>query len=105
MGLGAFWATPEVSCAYSNLQSGLLIALDVLRPAQSVVIAVSVCPTGWTLMLALTGIPAVIELVFLPFFPESPRYMLIQKGDEEKARKGKLQNQFLNPSTVISIGF
>ncbi|KAK6472354.1 solute carrier family 2 [Huso huso] len=42
---------------------------------------------GWTLMLALTGIPAVIELVFLPFFPESPRYMLIQKGDEEKARK------------------
>ncbi|MGH0135928.1 UNVERIFIED_CONTAM: hypothetical protein FKN15_059144 [Acipenser sinensis] len=43
---------------------------------------------GWTLMLALTGIPAVIELVFLPFFPESPRYMLIQKGDEEKAKKG-----------------
>ncbi|KAF7209672.1 solute carrier family 2, facilitated glucose transporter member 5 [Nothobranchius furzeri] len=43
--------------------------------------------TGWTIMLGLTGIPAVIELLLLPFFPESPRYMLIQKGDEEKAKK------------------
>ncbi|MBN3307349.1 GTR5 protein, partial [Amia calva] len=42
---------------------------------------------GWPLLLALTGIPAVFELIFLPFFPESPRYMLIQKGDEENARK------------------
>lgn len=40
-------------------------------------------------MLGLTGIPAVIELVFLPFFPESPRYMLIQKGDEKNSRKGE----------------
>lgn len=39
-------------------------------------------------MLGLTGIPAVIELLLLPFFPESPRYMLIQKGDEKTARKG-----------------
>ncbi|MBB6682346.1 MFS transporter, partial [Aequorivita sp. 609] len=29
-----------------------------------------------------------IELLLLPFFPESPRYMLIQKGDEKTARKG-----------------
>lgn len=44
--------------------------------------------TGWTIMLGLTGIPAVIELLLLPFFPESPRYMLIQKGDEKTAKKG-----------------
>ncbi|KAM9785631.1 solute carrier family 2, facilitated glucose transporter member 5 [Neosynchiropus ocellatus] len=43
--------------------------------------------TGWTCMLGLTGIPAVIELVLLPFFPESPRYTLIQKGDEATAEK------------------
>nr|XP_033778352.1 solute carrier family 2, facilitated glucose transporter member 5 isoform X1 [Geotrypetes seraphini] len=43
---------------------------------------------GWTVLLAVTGIPAVLQLIFLPFFPESPRYCLIQKGDEEKARKG-----------------
>ncbi|KAG7227100.1 hypothetical protein INR49_022447 [Caranx melampygus] len=43
--------------------------------------------TGWPLMLGLTGIPALIELMLLPFFPESPRYMLIQRGDEKTARK------------------
>ncbi|KAM7404588.1 hypothetical protein PAMP_011925 [Pampus punctatissimus] len=43
--------------------------------------------TGWPLMLGLTGIPALIELLLLPFFPESPRYMLIQRGDEDAAKK------------------
>ncbi|XP_077371080.1 solute carrier family 2, facilitated glucose transporter member 5 isoform X2 [Festucalex cinctus] len=43
--------------------------------------------TGWTILLGLTGIPAVIELMLLPFFPESPRYTLIQRGDETTAKK------------------
>ncbi|NXC38328.1 GTR5 protein, partial [Penelope pileata] len=42
---------------------------------------------GWPLLLGLTGIPSVIQLLTLPFFPESPRYLLIQKGNEEQARK------------------
>ncbi|NXC15732.1 GTR5 protein, partial [Corythaeola cristata] len=42
---------------------------------------------GWPLMLGLTGIPSVIQLLILPFFPESPRYLLIQKGNEEAARQ------------------
>ncbi|XP_055078775.1 solute carrier family 2, facilitated glucose transporter member 1a isoform X2 [Periophthalmus magnuspinnatus] len=44
--------------------------------------------TGWTLMLGLTAVPAAVELLLLPFFPESPRYLLIQRGDEKTARKG-----------------
>uniref|UniRef100_A0A4W5Q3R1 Solute carrier family 2, facilitated glucose transporter member 5 n=1 Tax=Hucho hucho TaxID=62062 RepID=A0A4W5Q3R1_9TELE len=43
--------------------------------------------TGWPLMLGLTGIPALVELLLLPFFPESPRYMLIQRGDDKTARR------------------
>nr|XP_012804014.2 solute carrier family 2, facilitated glucose transporter member 5 [Jaculus jaculus] len=43
--------------------------------------------TGWPVLLALTGVPAVLQLLSLPFFPESPRYTLIQKGDEETARR------------------
>ncbi|XP_064156856.1 solute carrier family 2, facilitated glucose transporter member 5-like isoform X1 [Anguilla rostrata] len=43
--------------------------------------------SGWPFMLALTGVPAIIELFLLPFFPESPRYMLIQRGDEKTARR------------------
>nr|XP_009669774.1 PREDICTED: solute carrier family 2, facilitated glucose transporter member 5 [Struthio camelus australis] len=42
---------------------------------------------GWTVLLGLTGIPSLIQLLILPFFPESPRYLLIQKGNEEQARQ------------------
>ncbi|XP_051844587.1 solute carrier family 2, facilitated glucose transporter member 7-like [Antechinus flavipes] len=42
---------------------------------------------GWPVLLAITGIPAALQLLSLPFFPESPRYTLIQKGDEDQARK------------------
>ncbi|XP_054435629.1 solute carrier family 2, facilitated glucose transporter member 7 [Pteronotus mesoamericanus] len=44
-------------------------------------------PTGWPVLLALTGVPALLQLLSLPFFPESPRYTLIQKGDEDTARR------------------
>ncbi|KAK2105872.1 hypothetical protein P7K49_015386 [Saguinus oedipus] len=42
---------------------------------------------GWPVLLALTGVPALLQLLSLPFFPESPRYSLIQKGDEARARQ------------------
>ncbi|XP_067329073.1 solute carrier family 2, facilitated glucose transporter member 5-like [Anolis sagrei] len=42
---------------------------------------------GWPILLGLTGVPAALQLLTLPFFPESPRYLLIQKGDEAGARK------------------
>ncbi|NXJ74468.1 GTR5 protein, partial [Trogon melanurus] len=42
---------------------------------------------GWPILLGLTGIPSLIQLLTLPFFPESPRYLLIQKGNEEQARQ------------------
>ncbi|XP_015738299.1 solute carrier family 2, facilitated glucose transporter member 5 [Coturnix japonica] len=42
---------------------------------------------GWPLLLGLTGIPSALQLLTLPFFPESPRYLLIQKGNEDQARQ------------------
>lgn len=42
---------------------------------------------GWPILLGLTGVPAALQLLLLPFFPESPRYLLIQKRDEDAARK------------------
>nr|KAF6380358.1 solute carrier family 2 member 7 [Myotis myotis] len=44
-------------------------------------------PTGWPVLLALTGVPALLQLLSLPFFPESPRYTLIQRGDKDTARQ------------------
>ncbi|XP_067861733.1 solute carrier family 2, facilitated glucose transporter member 11-like [Heptranchias perlo] len=35
----------------------------------------------WHLLLAFSGLPALIQLVFLPWFPESPRYLLMDKGN------------------------
>ncbi|ETE58696.1 Solute carrier family 2, facilitated glucose transporter member 5, partial [Ophiophagus hannah] len=42
---------------------------------------------SWPVLLSLTGIPALLQLLFLPFFPESPRFLLIQKKEEEEARQ------------------
>ncbi|XP_051883628.1 solute carrier family 2, facilitated glucose transporter member 5-like [Pristis pectinata] len=35
----------------------------------------------WPLLLSLVVVPALVELFFLPWFPESPRYLMIQKED------------------------
>ncbi|XP_034294469.1 solute carrier family 2, facilitated glucose transporter member 11-like isoform X3 [Pantherophis guttatus] len=37
----------------------------------------------WPLLLAFSGLTATIQLVTLPCFPDSPPYLLIQKGNEE----------------------
>ncbi|XP_060105702.1 solute carrier family 2, facilitated glucose transporter member 11-like isoform X1 [Heteronotia binoei] len=41
----------------------------------------------WPLLLAFTGFTTVIQLVTLPCFPDSPPYLLIQKGNEEAFKK------------------
>ncbi|XP_070812167.1 solute carrier family 2, facilitated glucose transporter member 5-like [Pituophis catenifer annectens] len=42
---------------------------------------------GWPILLSLTGVPAVLQLLLLPLFPESPRFLLIQRKEEEEARQ------------------
>ncbi|XP_069726908.1 solute carrier family 2, facilitated glucose transporter member 11 isoform X1 [Phaenicophaeus curvirostris] len=37
----------------------------------------------WPFLLASNVIPALIQLMALPWFPESPRYLLIDRGDKE----------------------
>uniref|UniRef100_A0A8B9GFF1 Major facilitator superfamily (MFS) profile domain-containing protein n=1 Tax=Amazona collaria TaxID=241587 RepID=A0A8B9GFF1_9PSIT len=41
----------------------------------------------WPWLLASSGISALVQLATLPFFPDSPSYLLIQKGNEEACRK------------------
>ncbi|XP_066492930.1 solute carrier family 2, facilitated glucose transporter member 5-like [Tiliqua scincoides] len=43
--------------------------------------------TGWPILLGLTAIPAFIQILLLPSFPESPRYLLIQGKNEMAARQ------------------
>ncbi|KAJ7988795.1 hypothetical protein DPEC_G00312910 [Dallia pectoralis] len=41
----------------------------------------------WAMMLSLSLIPALLQYLALPFCPESPRYLLINRGQETKAEK------------------
>ncbi|XP_077601059.1 solute carrier family 2, facilitated glucose transporter member 11-like isoform X1 [Stigmatopora nigra] len=45
----------------------------------------------WPFLLATTCIPAVMQLLMLPWFPESPRFLLIDRGDYEGCRKALRQ--------------
>ncbi|NWX73829.1 GTR11 protein, partial [Alca torda] len=38
---------------------------------------------SWPFLLASNAVPALIQLTALPWFPESPRYLLIDRGDKE----------------------
>ncbi|NXI46708.1 GTR11 protein, partial [Galbula dea] len=38
----------------------------------------------WPILMAANAIPALIQLLTLPFFPDSPRYLLIDRKDKEE---------------------
>lgn len=42
----------------------------------------------WQYLLASNAIPGIIQLLTLPWFPESPRYLLIDCGDKQACLKG-----------------
>lgn len=52
----------------------------------------------WPLLLGFTFIPAVIQCVLLPLCPKSPRFLLINKNEENKAKAGKFKNTDLDCS-------
>ncbi|XP_074742866.1 solute carrier family 2, facilitated glucose transporter member 11-like isoform X2 [Strix uralensis] len=52
------------------------------------------CP----LLLSSSCFPAFAQLLFLPWFPESPRYLLIDRGDELSCAKGSLQRLYFETS-------
>ncbi|XP_048398698.2 solute carrier family 2, facilitated glucose transporter member 2 [Stegostoma tigrinum] len=41
----------------------------------------------WPAILGLSGVPAILQTILLPFCPESPRYLYIKLGKEEAARE------------------
>ena len=42
---------------------------------------------GWPFLLGLTIIPGILQLITLPFCPESPKYLLLEKNNSEGATK------------------
>ena len=48
--------------------------------------------TLWPILLGLTIVPAIFQLVTMPFCPESPKYTLLSKGKEVEAQNGIVQS-------------
>eukprot|EP00057_Strongylocentrotus_purpuratus_P024900 XP_011679374.1 PREDICTED: solute carrier family 2, facilitated glucose transporter member 1-like [Strongylocentrotus purpuratus] len=42
---------------------------------------------SWPILLALIGVMSAFQLILLPFCPESPRWLLLNKNKEEKTRQ------------------
>ena len=42
----------------------------------------------WPACFVFNAIPALVCLVLFPWCPESPRFLLIKKNDEDGAKKG-----------------
>ncbi|XP_030319389.1 solute carrier family 2, facilitated glucose transporter member 5 isoform X2 [Calypte anna] len=73
---GAIGVVPQLFITVGILSAQILGLNSILGNA-----------AGWPILLGLTGIPSLLQILLLPFFPESPRYLLIQKGNEEQARQ------------------
>lgn len=42
----------------------------------------------WPLLLSIIFIPALLQCILLPFCPESPRFLLINRNEENRAKSG-----------------
>lgn len=73
----------------NNTGKSQSLPFDLLRITSSWVTTVSF-RTGWPVLLGITGIPAFLQILLLPSFPESPRYLLIQEKNEMAARNGTM---------------
>ncbi|XP_072539196.1 solute carrier family 2, facilitated glucose transporter member 11 isoform X1 [Salminus brasiliensis] len=49
------------------------------------------CEACWPYLLASNAVPGFIQLLTLPWFPESPRYLLIDRGDKDACLKALRQ--------------
>ena len=76
-----------------SIQSDLLKLLIILCYIIIIIFLISIVSgtaDGWPILLGLTGVPALISCVILPFCPESPRFLLINRKDEKGAVAGRL---------------
>ena len=48
--------------------------------------------------MAITAVPAIFQIATLPFCPESPKYLLLDKDDEHGAEEGLQDFNDLSPT-------
>ena len=66
----------------------------------------------WPVLLGIAGIPALIQIMLMPFMPESPRFLVINKNEDQAGRqalerlrgsasKNEIDTEFEEVSTII----
>nr|XP_060614999.1 solute carrier family 2, facilitated glucose transporter member 5-like [Anolis sagrei ordinatus] len=79
--------------APKNLRAGIMTVSKVFFIAGILICQILSQPellgnmNDWPILLSIPGGLALFQVLILPFFPESPRYLLIQKRKEESARQ------------------
>ncbi|GBP14596.1 Glucose transporter type 1 [Eumeta japonica] len=73
---GAFGTVNQLAVAI-GLVGGQALGIDQLLGSDD----------GWPWLLGLAVIPSALQCAMLPFAPESPRYLLLARRDEEAARR------------------
>ncbi|RXN23174.1 solute carrier family facilitated glucose transporter member 1-like protein [Labeo rohita] len=86
---GAFATLNQVSFA-SGILLGMVVGLESVLGTEKY----------WSLMLSLSLIPATLQYMSLPFCPESPRYLFINRGKEKEA-EAALRRLRGNPEMVM----
>ncbi|XP_060100615.1 solute carrier family 2, facilitated glucose transporter member 11-like [Heteronotia binoei] len=79
--------SPKKFRGLTNATSGLLANLGKFLGQLAGLRELLGTESLWPLLLASAGIVALVPLVAIPFFPETPPYLLIQKGDLEGCLK------------------
>ncbi|UJR16127.1 hypothetical protein I4U23_003039 [Adineta vaga] len=63
--------------AYTGLMSAEIISTPAMLGTD----------TRWPLIMVIAGVPSVLQFILLQFCYESPRYLLMNRGDEQSARQ------------------
>ncbi|XP_061741796.1 solute carrier family 2, facilitated glucose transporter member 1 isoform X2 [Nerophis ophidion] len=87
---GAFATLNQVAYA-SGILLGMVAGLETMMGTKDL----------WDMMLSLSLIPALAQFLILPFCPESPRFLLLNQGEDSKAEAALLKLRG-NPERVLA---
>ncbi|XP_061890780.1 solute carrier family 2, facilitated glucose transporter member 1-like [Entelurus aequoreus] len=87
---GAFATLNQVAYA-SGILLGMVAGLETMLGTTDL----------WDMMLSLSLIPALAQFLILPFCPESPRFLLLNQGEDSKADAALLKLRG-NPERVLA---
>lgn len=79
---GAMGVLHQLALTIGILVSQLLGLREVLGSA-----------TLWPILLAFSAVPFILSCLVLPWYPDSPRWLLVKRGNETEAVKGEWISQ------------